>query len=122
MDTTTFVNNLNYVFGNLGITKAHVAKMCGVSKATVSMWLSGRRPYRQSIETIADYFSDLLYMGISAEELLSEDIPELLRRNAVKRVLVQKLVRELRQMPLENLVQVSEQVQGAGRTRQDQAP
>ncbi len=119
MDTATFVNNLNYVFGNMGITKAHVAKMCGVSKATVSMWLSGRRPYRQSIETIAEYFSDLLYLDISAAELMQEEIPELLRRNAVKRVLVQKLVRDLRQMPLENLVQVSEQVQGAGPASRD---
>ena len=50
MDTAIFIENLKYIFANLGITKAHVAKMCGVSKATVSMWLAGRKPYRQSIE------------------------------------------------------------------------
>jgi transcriptional regulator with XRE-family HTH domain len=71
METAIFVENLNYVFKNLGITKAHVAKICGVSKATVSMWLSGRKPYRQSIETIADLFSDLLHLSITADQLLA---------------------------------------------------
>ena len=110
METTVFVDNVNYVFKNLGITKAHVAKICGVSKATVSMWLGGRKPYRQSIETIADLFSDLLHLSISADQLLAEDLPGLLRKNAVKRVVIKKLVRKLGAMPIEDLVRISDQV------------
>jgi len=110
METAVFIENLKYIFANLGITKAHVAKMCGVSKATVSMWLAGRRPYRQSIETISDLISSLLYLSVSPEQLLGEDLQGLLRKNEVKRVIIKKLLKDLSAMPIDSLIVVNDYV------------
>jgi transcriptional regulator with XRE-family HTH domain len=110
METAVFIENLKYIFANLGITKAHVAKMCGVSKATVSMWLAGRKPYRQSIETISDLISSLLYLSVSPEQLLQEDLQALLRRNEVKRVIIKKLLKDLSAMPIDDLIVVNDYV------------
>jgi transcriptional regulator with XRE-family HTH domain len=110
METAVFIENLKYIFANLGITKAHVAKMCGVSKATVSMWLAGRKPYRQSIETISDLISSLLYLSVTPEQLLQEDLQALLRRNEVKRVIIKKLLKDLSAMPIDNLIVVNDYV------------
>jgi len=110
METAIFIENLKYIFANLGITKAHVAKMCGVSKATVSMWLAGRKPYRQSIETISDLISSLLYLSVTPEQLLAEDLQGLLRKNEVKRVVIKKLLKELSAMPIDDLIVVNDYV------------
>lgn len=110
METAVFIENLKYIFANLGITKAHVAKMCGVSKATVSMWLAGRKPYRQSIETISDLISSLLYLSVSPEQLLSEDLQGLLRKNEVKRVIIKKLLKDLSAMPIDDLIVINDYV------------
>lgn len=110
METAVFIENLKYIFANLGITKAHVAKMCGVSKATVSMWLAGRKPYRQSIETISDLISSLLYLSVTPEQLLQEDLQALLRRNEVKRVIIKKLLKDLSAMPIDDLIVVNDYV------------
>jgi transcriptional regulator with XRE-family HTH domain len=110
METAVFIENLKYIFANLGITKAHVAKMCGVSKATVSMWLAGRKPYRQSIETISDLISSLLYLSVTPEQLLSEDLQGLLRKNEVKRVIIKKLLKDLSAMPIDDLIVINDYV------------
>ncbi|MDP2359944.1 MAG: helix-turn-helix transcriptional regulator [bacterium] len=110
METGIFIENLKYIFANLGITKAHVAKMCGVSKATVSMWLAGRKPYRQSIETISELISSLLYLAVTPEQLLLEDLQTLLRKNEVKRVIIKKLLKDLSAMPIDNLIVVNDYV------------
>ncbi len=110
MEPSTFINNLNYIFANLGITKAYVARQCGVSKATVSMWLAGRKPYRQSIETISELISSLLHLAVSPEELVNEDLQGLLRKNEVKRVVIKKLLRELSAMPIDDLIVVNDYV------------
>jgi transcriptional regulator with XRE-family HTH domain len=110
MGTAVFIENLKYIFKNLGITKAHVAKMCGVSKATVSMWLAGRKPYRQSIETISELISSLLHLSVSPDSLLNEDLQGLLRKNEVKRVVIKKLLRELSAMPINDLLVVDDYV------------
>ena len=110
MGTAVFIENLKYIFKNLGITKAHVAKMCGVSKATVSMWLAGRKPYRQSIETISELISSLLHLSVTPDSLLNEDLQALLRKNEVKRVVIKKLLRELSAMPINDLLVVDDYV------------
>ncbi len=110
METAVFIENLKYIFANLGITKAHVAKMCGVSKATVSMWLAGRKPYRQSIETISDLISSLLYLSVRPEQLLTEDLQSLLRKNEVKRVIIKKLLNDLSAMPIDDLIVINDYV------------
>ncbi len=110
METAVFIENLKYIFKNLGITKAYVAKMCGVSKATVSMWLAGRKPYRQSIETIAELISSLLHLAVTADQLLGEDLQALLRKNEVKRVVIKKLLKELSAMPINDLIVVNDYV------------
>jgi len=110
METAVFIENLKYIFANLGITKAHVAKMCGVSKATVSMWLAGRKPYRQSIETISDLISSLLYLSVTPEQLLAEDLQGLLRKNEVKRVIIKKLLKDLSAMPIDDLIVINDYV------------
>lgn len=119
MDTAVFIENLKYIFANLGITKAHVAKMCGVSKATVSMWLAGRKPYRQSIETISDIVSSLLYLSVTPEELLTEDLQGLLRKNEVKRVIIRKLLKNLSAMPIDDLIKVNEYVHRVTESQQE---
>jgi transcriptional regulator with XRE-family HTH domain len=108
VDTTIFIQNLKFIFANYGITKAHVAKQCSVSKATVSMWLSGRKPYSQSIETMADIFSALLFVHVSSDLLVSEDLQVYLRRNEVKQVVMRSLFRELSALPIEKLIQANE--------------
>jgi len=110
VETAVFIENLKYIFKNLGITKAYVAKMCGVSKATVSMWLAGRKPYRQSIETIAELISSLLHLAVTADQLLGEDLQALLRKNEVKRVVIKKLLKELSAMPINDLIVVNDYV------------
>jgi transcriptional regulator with XRE-family HTH domain len=110
METAVFIENLKYIFANLGITKAHVAKLCGVSKATVSMWLAGRKPYRQSIETISDLISSLLYLSVTPEQLLAEDLQGLLRKNEVKRVIIKKLLKDLSAMPIDDLIVINDYV------------
>jgi predicted transcriptional regulator len=110
VDTAIFIQNLKFVFANYGVTKAHVAKMCGVSKATVSMWLSGRKPYRQSIEMMADIISGLLFIHVNAEQLVSEDLQAFLRRNEVKQVVVRNLLKEFSALPIEKLIQANDMV------------
>jgi transcriptional regulator with XRE-family HTH domain len=110
MENANFIENLKYIFANLGVTKAHVAKLCGVSKATVSMWLAGRKPYRQSIETIAELISSLLYLTITPDQLLNEDLQALLRKNEVKRVIIKKLLKDLSTMPIDSLIVVNDYV------------
>ncbi len=110
MDSAIFIQNLKFIFANYGITKAHMAKQCGVSKATVSMWLSGRKPYRQSIETMADAISDLLFVHVSPKQLTMEDLQSHLRRNEVKQVVVRSLLRELSALPMEKLIQANDLV------------
>ncbi len=108
---TTFIENLKYVFRNLGITKAYVAKMCGVSKATVSMWLAGRKPYRQSIEVISELISSLLFIKITPDAIQNEDIKRILRMNEVKIVIIRKMIRDLSDLNMEDLVTLNEYVQ-----------
>lgn len=111
METSIFIENLKYVFKNLGITKAHVAKMCGVSKATVSMWLAGRKPYRQSIEVISDLISSLLFIKILPDELMNKDIKKILRQNEVKIFYLRKLIRDLSDLTVEDLGRLNDYVQ-----------
>jgi transcriptional regulator with XRE-family HTH domain len=112
METSVFIENLKYVFKNHGITKAFVAKKCGVSKATVSMWLAGRKPYRQSIEVIANLISSLLFIKVTPEDLMEQDINKLLRQNEVKIFVIRKLVVSLSDLSVEELVALNEYVQG----------
>jgi len=122
METAVFIENLKYIFANLGITKAHVAKMCGVSKATVSMWLAGRKPYRQSIETISDLISSLLYLSVTPEQLLAEDLQGLLRKNEVKRVIIKKLLKDLSAMPIDDLIVINDYVHRIAEQQSTGAP
>lgn len=110
MENSSFIENLKFIFANLGVTKAHVAKLCGVSKATVSMWLAGRKPYRQSIETISELISSLLYITITPEQLVGDDLQALLRKNEVKRVIIKKLLRDLSAMSIDSLIVVNDYV------------
>jgi hypothetical protein len=77
-------------------------------------------PNRQSIETISDIVSSLLYLSVSPEELLTQDLQTLLRQNEVKRVIIRKLLKNLSAMPIDELIQVNEVVNRGMVTAQNQ--
>jgi transcriptional regulator with XRE-family HTH domain len=50
-----FEERLREAMGNAGINQSELAKSAGVSKASVSLWLSGKgEPRRQAVEKLAE--------------------------------------------------------------------